>query len=73
MTTRPQDNATQANHRLIAQVSEYYNDTKENLEFYQGLNSTSLVEMSQGHLLHWKKELYQLIFNGMNCHDRRAA
>ena len=73
MTTRPQDHATQANYRLIAQVVEYYNDAKENIEFYQEINSPVLQEMSQNHLLHWKKELRSLIFNGMNCTDERSA
>lgn len=73
MTTRLQDHATQANYRLIAQVAEYYSDARENLEFYKEVNSTTLQEMSQDHLLHWKEELRSLIFNGINCHDRRVA
>ena len=64
------DHATEANHRLITQVATYYNDAKENLEFYKEINSISLQEMSTDHLMHWKKELHDLIFNGMNCHKR---
>ena len=67
------DHATQANSRLITQVSEYYNDARENIEFYKELNSTTLQEISQGHLQHWKGELKSLIFNGMNCHDGRSS
>lgn len=73
MTTRPQDHATQANYRLIAQVAEYYNDTRENIDFYKELNNTTLQEMSQEHLQHWKSELRSLIFNGMNCTDERST
>ena len=68
-----QDHARQANYRLIAQVAEYYNNTKENLEFYKEVNSSSLQEMSQEHLQHWKSELKALIFNGLNCTDKRSA
>ena len=67
------DPVTQANHRLITQVASYYNDAKENLEFYQEVNSTVLQEMSEEHLEHWKCELRSLIFNGMNCSDERSA
>ena len=73
MTTIPRDHATEANHRLIAQVAEYYNDAKENLEFYKEVNSTVLKEMSQDHLLHWKRELKSLIFDGMNCCDGEVS
>jgi hypothetical protein len=71
--TKPQDNATQANHRLIAQVAEYYNYARENLIFYKELNSISLQEMSKGHLRYWKRELHRLIFNGLNCTDKKSA
>ena len=73
MTTRPQDHAAEANHRLIAQVAGYYNDARENIVFYQKVNSTSLQEMSHQHLQHWKSELKALIFNGLNCADERSA
>jgi len=73
MTTRPQEHATKANHELIAQVAKYYNDAKENLEFYNEVNSISLQEMSKDHLRHWKNELRSLIFNGMNCIDQRST
>ena len=71
--TKRIDHATQANHRLIAQVAEYYNDTRENMMFYQEINSTLLQEISRDHLLQWKNELRSLIFNGMNCHNRRTT
>ena len=71
--TKPIDHATQANYRLIAQVSEYYNDARENIKFYKEVNSTTLQEMSQKHLQHWKGELKSLIFNGINCTDKRSA
>ena len=71
--TKPLEYATQANHRLIAQVAEYYNDASNNIEFYQKVNSTSLQEMSKEHLQHWKSELKALIFNGMNCTDGRSS
>ena len=61
----------QGNHRLIRQVASYYCDARRNVEFYQELDSTVLQEMNQKHLLHWKRELRSLIFNGMNCTDRR--
>ena len=67
------DPVTQANHRLITQVASYYNDAKENLEFYQEVNSISLQEMTYEHMMHWKKELRSLIFNGLNCSDKRSA
>ena len=73
MTTQPYDHATEANHRLIVQVAGYYRDAKENLEFYKEVNSTTLQEMSQDHLLHWKNELRSLIFRGLNCTNKRSA
>ena len=72
MTTQ-QDHATEANHKLIAQVAEYYNDARENIEFYKEINSITLQEMTYEHMMHWKKELRSLIFNGMNCYDREVA
>ena len=71
--TEQQDNATQANHRLIAQVAEYYNDARENIEFCKEVNSTTLQEMSHEHLQHWKSELHRLMFNGLNCTDKRRS
>ena len=71
--TTPIDHATQANYRLIAQVAEYYNDASNKIEFYKDVNSTTLQEISQGHLQHWKSELKSLIFNGLNCTDKRSA
>ncbi len=67
------NHATEANHRLITQVASYYNDDKENVEFYKDINSMPLQEMSKDHLLHWKSELRSLIFCGMNCTDKRSA
>ena len=67
------NHAIEANHRLIAQVATYYNDAKENLEFYKEVNSISLQEISKEHILHWEKELHDLIFNGMNCHNKEVA
>jgi hypothetical protein len=61
----------QGNNRLIRQAASYYRDARRNVEFYQGLDSTVLQEMSQKHLLHRKKELRSPVFNGMNCTDRR--
>ncbi len=62
-----------ANHSLIAQAARYYNDCRENLEFYEDINSITLQDMSKAHLMHWKKELRALIFNGMNCTCERSA
>jgi len=73
MTTQSNDHATQANHRLIAQVAEYYNDTRINLGFYTEINSTVLQEICREHLQHWKNELISLIFNGLNCTDREVS
>ena len=73
MTTRPQDHAAQANHRLIAQVATYYTDASNKIEFYKEVNNATLQEMSQEHLQHWKSELKSLIFNGMNCTDKKSA
>ena len=71
--TKPIDHATLANYRLIAQVAEYYNEARESIEFYKEVNSTTLQEISQEHLQHWKSELRSLIFNGLNCTDKRSA
>ena len=68
--TKPIDYATQANHRLIAQVAEYYQDAKKNQEFYREVDSTVLQEMSEETWLHCKNELHALICDGMNCHER---
>ena len=72
MTITSQDYDTIANHELIAQVAMYYNDAKENFEFYKNINSISLQEMSKDHLMHWRKKLHELIFDGLNCHERLA-
>ena len=68
-----QDLQTEANHRLIVQVATYYNRTKEKIDGYKELNNTSLQELSEKHLDHWKSELRSLIFYGMNCTDERSA
>ena len=73
MTTIPQDYATEASHRLITQVAGYYNNTLRDLELYRELDSSTLVKLSQEHLQDWKNELRSLIFNGMNCTDKRSA
>ena len=73
MTTEPQDHATEANYRLIAQAAEYYNHAINNIDFYKELNSITLQEISKVHLLHWKSELKSLIFNGMNCTNKRST
>ena len=67
------DHASEANHRLITQVAEYYNDTQRGLEIYRDIDSQVLENMAIENLLHWKQELHNLIFNGINCHDRRVA
>jgi len=72
--TRPQEEyVAEGNHKLITQVAEYYNDTLKDIEFYQEVNSQALVDMSHEHLLQWKDRLRVLIFNGMNCTDKRSA
>ena len=65
------DYAAQANCELIAQAARYYNNTREDLVFYQRFNSDALQKLSRKHLMHWKKKLRSLIFNGMNCIDQR--
>ncbi len=72
MNTESQDYDTVANFKLIAQVAQYYNSTKQDVETYQDLKVPSLESMSTEHLMHWKKELHDLIFNGMNCHESLA-
>ena len=67
------DHATQANYRLIAQVAEYYNNANKSLEFYKEVNNIPLQEISTEHIMNWKQELHNLIFNGMNCTDERSA
>jgi len=59
-----QDLQAEGNHKLIAQVATYYNNTKEKIDGYKKLNNTDLQELS---------ELRSLIFYGMNCTDERSA
>ena len=73
MTTHQEDYETVVNHRLISQVSEYYNHTLRDLEFYRALNNATLQNLSHEHLHYWKNELKSLIFNGMNCTSERSA
>ncbi len=71
--TKRTDHATEANHRLITQVASYYNEARENIDFYKEIDCTELQELSRSHLQHWKEELRSLIFNGMNSIDERSA
>ncbi len=73
MDTEDQDYSTLANFTLIAQVATYYRSTMCDLESYQEMNLPTLEELSTKHLMHWKRELHELIFNGMNCADERLA
>ena len=66
------DPLTEANHRLITQMATYYNDAKKDVEFYKEFNSPTLETLRREHLMHWKKELHTLIFDGMNCSERCA-
>ena len=54
---------TESNHRLIAQVAEYYNEAKVKLDLYRELGYPTLADLTQKHLLHWKNQLHNLIFN----------
>lgn len=72
MNRESQDYVALANLKLIAQVAGYYNSTKRDIENYRVLNVIELEQMSIVHLMHWKKELHSLIFNGMNCSERYA-
>ena len=73
MNTEYKDYDTVANARLIKQVAKYYCDTQRGLEIYRDMDSQVLENMAIENLLHWKQELHNLIFNGINCHDRRVA
>ena len=72
MNTEEDHYMDEANQGLIVHVAEYYNETKRDLEVYQDMGYTILEAMAVKHLMHWKKELHDLIFNGMNCHKRCA-
>ena len=70
MNEEHQDYRTLVNLRLIAQVAIYYNSSKQNIEDYRDMDYKSLEQMATVHLMYWKKELHNLIFNGMNCNER---
>ncbi len=70
MKTEDQDYSTLANFRLITQVALYYNSSKQNIKDYRDMDCQTLEQMATKHLMHWKKELHNLIFNGMNCNER---
>jgi hypothetical protein len=63
--------ATEANLQLITEVAGYYNQAREDLVFYQGIKSPTLQKLAYEHLMHWKKELRKLIFQGLNCPKER--
>ncbi len=52
-----------ANHSLIAQAARYYNDCSRDMETYGKLNLPGLEQLTAKHLMHWKRELHNLIFN----------
>lgn len=70
MNILQQDYETLANHKLIKQVALYYNSSKQNIEDYRDMDCQTLEQMATEHLMHWKNELHNLIFNGMNCSER---
>ena len=72
MNKEDQEYRALANSKLISQVAEYYRRTRCDLEVYQEMNFTVLENVATEHLMHWRKELHELIFDGMNCHDRRT-
>ena len=72
MKNEDQDYCALANLRLIAQAAEYHNSTKRDLETYQDMNLSESEVLAAKHLAHWKRELHELIFNGLNCHERLA-
>ncbi len=51
------------NHSLILQVSGYYNEAKIREDLYRELGYPTLADLAQKHLMHWKNQLHNLIFN----------
>jgi len=70
MTMTSQDYETVANFNLIAQVATYYCRTQRDIQTYRDMNTPVLEALSIKHLMHWKQELHELIFNGLNCRER---
>ena len=70
MNRENHDYRTLANLKLIAQVAIYYNSSKHNIAVYRDMDCQTLEQMATEHLMYWKKELHNLIFNGMNCNER---
>ena len=68
-----QDSSTVANTRLIIQVAEYYGSAVSDIATYKDMNLPTLEALATKHLGHWKQELRELIFNGINCTDQRLA
>ena len=73
MNNDRQDCSTIANAKLILQTAEYYSSTASDLAAYQEMDMPTLEALAIKHLRHWKQELRELIFNGMNCTDERLA
>ncbi len=73
MNNDRQDYSMPANTRLILQVAKYYSSTASDLAAYKEMNLPSLEQLANKHLMHWKQELRELIFNGINCTDERLA
>ena len=69
MNTQERGYSAVANARLIAQVAEYYNSMQKDLQTYRDLNTPKLEALTAKHLMHWKQELHNLIFDGMNCRE----
>ena len=65
--------ATEANLKLITEVAKYYNDAREDITFYSAVNSPTLHKLTKEHMMHWKKELRKLIFQGINCPKERRS
>ena len=63
MNRENHDDIKSAYLELIWQVAGYYNSTQRNVEIYRDMDSILLEELSRMHLMHWKKELHDLIFN----------
>ena len=64
--------ATEANLKLIRQVAGYYTQAKEDLAFYQKVNSPTLQKLAREHMRHWKDELRSLVFQGLNSPSKRG-
>ena len=66
MNTERTDYNTKVNLKLITQAARYYNQSRIRLEVYREMEYHLLEEVAQKHLMHWKKELRELIFSDMD-------